>query len=245
MKQNIYDNELFYNAYDNLRANSAGLNDVLEIPAFRTLLPDLKDKDILDLGCGFGESCKWYASQGARRIVGVDISTKMIGRARRDFNDDKIEYVCIPMEEAHFPAEDFDLVLSSLAFHYVADFAGLINEISQWLKPGGFLIFSQEHPIATAKKIPEGWSRNDSGEKLHWILDNYAEEGLREHNWLVNGVIKYHRTLARIINSLVDNGLGIERILEPTASVEAEAANNDLLNERRRPPFILIKARKK
>lgn len=107
------------------------------------------------------------------------------------------------------------------------------------------MIFSQEHPIATAKKIPEGWSRNDSGEKLHWILDNYAEEGLREHNWLVNGVIKYHRTLARIINSLVDNGLGIERILEPTASVEAEAANNDLLNERRRPPFILIKARKK
>lgn len=79
MKQNIYDDEIFYKSYIELRMNSTGLNDVLEIPAFRSLLPDrLKDMDILELGCGFGESCYWYVSQGAAKVVGIDISEKMI-----------------------------------------------------------------------------------------------------------------------------------------------------------------------
>lgn len=244
MKQNIYDNELFYNSYADLRARSAGLNDVLEIPAFRSLLPDLKDKDILDLGCGFGESCKWYAAQGARRIVGIDISERMIFRAGQDFKDNKIDYICVPMEEADFPAREFDVVLSSLAFHYVKDYGALLKRINQWLRPGGFLLFSQEHPIATAKKIAEGWIRDESGEKMHWILDNYGEEGLREHNWFVNGVIKYHRTIATVINTLIDSGFKIVRLSEPTATVEAESLNGELRNERRRPPFLIIKAQK-
>ena len=221
MKQNIYDDERFYELYANLRAKSAGLNDVLEIPAFRTLLPNLNGKRILDLGCGFGDSCKWYASQGAKQVVGADISQRMIHRAERDFADAKIEYRCIAMEDADFHDGEFDLVLSSLAFHYVADFDTLIKKITRWLKPGGFLIFSQEHPIATAKKIPEGWVKNESGEKMHWILDHYHDEGIRWHHWLVQGVVKYHRTLASMMNCLMDNGLNLVRILEPTAAAAA------------------------
>lgn len=62
MKQNIYDNPIFYQSYINLREEGKGLNDVLEIPVFRSLLPDLHNKKVLDLGCGFGESCKWYVA---------------------------------------------------------------------------------------------------------------------------------------------------------------------------------------
>lgn len=244
MKQNIYDDERFYRLYSELRDNAAGLNDVLEIPAFRSLLPDLSGKTLLDLGCGYGEACQWYAAQGAKQVVGVDISEKMIARAKADFADAKITYQCHPMEDVSFPAGSFDVVVSSLAFHYVADFSKLIAGISAWLRPGGVLVFSQEHPIATAKQVPNGWSTNEAGEKLHWIVDNYQEEGMRRHNWLVHGVIKYHRTLASLINCLVDNGLAIIKVMEPTASKDAEAANCELLHEQRRPPFLLIKAQK-
>lgn len=70
VRQNIYDNDSFYRSYINLRENAAGLNDVLEIPAFRALLPCLSQMEILDLGCGFGQSCRWYISQGAERVAG-------------------------------------------------------------------------------------------------------------------------------------------------------------------------------
>ena len=51
-----------------------------------------------------------------------------------------------------FAAEpaSFDLVVSSLALHYIADYAGLVRRIATWLVPGGRFAFSVEHPIFTA-----------------------------------------------------------------------------------------------
>ncbi|WP_371363748.1 Ubiquinone biosynthesis O-methyltransferase, mitochondrial [Sporomusa rhizae] len=245
MKQNVYDNEIFYKSYIELREKSTGLNDVLEIPAFRTLLPEnLTNMEILELGCGFGQSCYWYIYQGAARVVGIDISEKMISRARQLYQHDKIEYVCLPIEDINCPKEQFDLVLSSLAFHYVADLKNILERSYHCLKNNGFLIFSQEHPIATAKKVPNGWVKDEYGKKIHWILDNYNDEGIRKQNWLIDGVIKYHRTTSTIINTLIETGFKIVRVLEPSAIKEAEMKNDDLKEERRRPPFLIIKAQK-
>ncbi|MCC5466177.1 class I SAM-dependent methyltransferase [Pelosinus baikalensis] len=245
MKQNVYDDEIFYKSYVELRINSTGLNDVLEIPAFRTLLPeDLTHMEILELGCGFGQSCSWYVSQGAGMVIGIDISEKMIARARQLYQHDKIEYVRLPIEDINFPKEKFDLVLSSLAFHYVADLKNVLERSYHCLKNNGFLIFSQEHPIATAKKVPNGWVKDENGKKMHWILDNYNDEGIRKQNWFIDDVIKYHRTTSSIINVLVETGFKIVRVLEPAAIKEAEMINDDLKEERRRPPFLLIKAQK-
>ncbi|SFG79083.1 Ubiquinone/menaquinone biosynthesis C-methylase UbiE [Desulfotomaculum arcticum] len=242
MKQNIYDDPAFYKSYINLREKGNGLNDVLEIPAFRSLLPDLNNKDVLDLGCGFGESCKWYVSQGARRVVGLDISGKMINRAKQAFNDKRIEYVNMPIENLDFGPDNFDLVLSSLAFHYIADFKTVVDRICTCLRPGGFLIFSQEHPVTTAKKLSGGWVKDQNGQKLHWMLDDYGEEGIRKQKWFVEGVIKYHRTLSTIINTLTETGFQICKVIEPTATAEAEKQNKTLKEERRRPPFLIVKA---
>ncbi|MDF2500094.1 MAG: methylase involved in ubiquinone/menaquinone biosynthesis [Anaerosporomusa subterranea] len=245
LKQNIYDDEIFYKSYIELRTNSTGLNDVLEIPTFRTLLPNnLTHMKILELGCGFGQACCWYVSQGAARVVGIDISEKMISRARQLYQHDKIEYVRLPIEDMSFPEEQFDLVLSSLAFHYIADLENVLKRSYHCLKKNGFLIFSQEHPIATAHKVPNGWFKDEYGQKMHWILDNYNDEGIRKQTWFIDGVIKYHRTTSSIINTLVETGFKIVRVLEPTATNEAEILNGDLKDERRRPPFLIIKAQK-
>ncbi|TWH46283.1 bifunctional 2-polyprenyl-6-hydroxyphenol methylase/3-demethylubiquinol 3-O-methyltransferase UbiG [Sporomusa sp. KB1] len=245
MKQNIYDNEIFYNSYIKLRVDSTGLNDVLEIPAFRTLLPDdLTHKKILDLGCGFGESSNWYVSQGAERVIGIDISEKMISRAKQLYQHDKIEYRCLPIEDISFHKDQFDLVLSSLAFHYIADFKNVLQEIYHCLKNNGLLIFSQEHPIVTAKKASNGWAKGENGEKLYWKLDNYNDEGIRKQKWFIDGVIKYHRTTSSIINTLIETGFNIVRVLEPIATEEAELLNEVLKEERRRPPFLIVKAQK-
>ena len=83
MKQNIYDDKKFYKKYDELRIDQRGLNanDLIEIPAFRNVMPDVKNKKILDLGCGYGENDKYYKELGAKSVLGLDISTHMIEMA--------------------------------------------------------------------------------------------------------------------------------------------------------------------
>jgi cyclopropane fatty-acyl-phospholipid synthase-like methyltransferase len=55
-KQNIFDNEKFFNAYvENCRDHSHAEN-LIEKPALFLLVSDLKGKKVLDLGCGFGEA---------------------------------------------------------------------------------------------------------------------------------------------------------------------------------------------
>ena len=54
------------------------------------------------------------------------------------------------MEDVRFPDGSFDAVLSSLALHYVKDYAELVSRVYRWLTPGGAFVFSAEHPTFTA-----------------------------------------------------------------------------------------------
>lgn len=81
MKQNKYDDPAFFARYSEMARSVGGLQAAAEWPAFRGLLPDLRDKRVLDLGCGFGWHCRYAREQGARSVVGVDLSEKMLRRA--------------------------------------------------------------------------------------------------------------------------------------------------------------------
>src|SRR5919206_4144289 len=102
------------------------------------------------------------------------------------------------MEEVAFPPGRFELVVSSLAFHYVADYDGLCRRIADWLVRGGILVFSIEHPVYLTRATPEGWVRDVAGGPQYWAVDRYGEEGLREESWIVDGVQKYHRMQASL-----------------------------------------------
>ncbi|MCP3776441.1 class I SAM-dependent methyltransferase [Paenibacillus sp. MZ04-78.2] len=134
MKQNIYDNETFFEGYRHLRETESGLNDVLEQPALRGLLPALKDLSILELGCGMGHFSKYCIEHGAGRVVGTDISAKMLDTAKRLHVHEKIEYRLSAMEDLDFPAHTFDLAVSSLALHYVEPYKEVVSKVYE----GGF-----------------------------------------------------------------------------------------------------------
>lgn len=53
-KQNIYDNETFFEGYRKLREREVNANVLFEIPTLHKLIPDLNGKRVLDLGCGMG-----------------------------------------------------------------------------------------------------------------------------------------------------------------------------------------------
>lgn len=97
-KQNIFDNATFFEGYKGIREKEGNANDLFEIPALLSLMPDLRGKRVLDLGCGFGEHCKLFAERGAQRVVGIDISSKMLTVARQKNPDPRIVYIQMPME---------------------------------------------------------------------------------------------------------------------------------------------------
>ena len=72
------------------------------------------------------------------------------------------------MEDLEFPAETFDIVISSLAFHYVKEYEQLMKRIVMWLKQGGELVFSVEHPVFTSYGTQD-WYYNADGNILHFL----------------------------------------------------------------------------
>jgi cyclopropane fatty-acyl-phospholipid synthase-like methyltransferase len=79
-----------------------GLVAGMEWGAFRALLPDLRDKRLLDLGCGFGWHCRYAQENGASRVIGVDLSEKMLERARASTRAPGIEYRRCAIEDIDF-----------------------------------------------------------------------------------------------------------------------------------------------
>eukprot|EP00102_Acyrthosiphon_pisum_P017421 XP_008188799.1 PREDICTED: uncharacterized protein HI_0912-like [Acyrthosiphon pisum] len=78
MSQNIYDNPTFFAGYATLPRSVEGLDGAPEWPALRAMLPDLNDLRVVDLGCGYGWFCRYAQQHGAREILGIDVSEKML-----------------------------------------------------------------------------------------------------------------------------------------------------------------------
>lgn len=244
MKQNIYDNPVFYKEYMSLRDSGVTYNDFVEQPAIKFAISTLQGKLVLDIGCGTGNFARYCIENGATKVVGVDISKNMIEEANRKNKHEKIDYICMSIEDLEFQHQKFDIIISSLAVHYIEDYSMLIEKISRLLNKNGEFIFSTEHPIVTARKEMNNWIRDDEGNKIHYALDHYQEEGIREQHWYIDGVIKYHRTISTLINTLINHGLVLEKIIEPQATLVGLEQMPKLINEKRRPSFIVIKSRK-
>jgi ubiquinone/menaquinone biosynthesis C-methylase UbiE len=240
MTQNIYDTEEFFAGYSRLRRSVEGLDGAPEWPALRALLPDLRGRKVLDLGCGFGWFCRWARQQGATEVLGVDVSEKMLARAIATTTDPAITYTRADMERLELPAESFDVVYSSLSLHYVENLDRLMSQVYLSLLPAGVLVFSVEHPIFTAPSQPH-WSLDAGGRKT-WPVDGYLNEGPRSTDWLAKGVIKQHRTLTTYINMLIGVGFAISHVEEWGPTAEQIAAEPGWADERQRPPFLIAAA---
>jgi len=244
MKQNKYDDDVFFNKYSNMSRSKNGLEGAGEWHELKKMMPNFKDKRVLDLGCGFGWHCRYAVENGARSVIGIDISQKMLSEAKIKTKYGNIEYICMPIEDIDFPEESFDVVISSLALHYVKSFEDVLVRVYKCLSKGGDFVFSVEHPIFTAQG-PQDWYYDGKGNILHWPVDHYFTEGIRNAKFLGEEVIKYHRTLTTYLNSLIKLGFEITGVVEPKPAENMLNTVPGMLDELRRPMMLLVSARKK
>ena len=150
MKENKYDDDVFFNKYKEMNRSVQGLEGAGEWSQLKQLLPDFEGKRVLDLGCGYGWHCIYAMEQGAMSATGVDLSEKMLSVARQKTAYPEVTYLHQSIEDIAFPPESFDIVLSSLALHYVESFEAVAQKVRTCLTAGGVFIFSVEHPFFTA-----------------------------------------------------------------------------------------------
>ena len=107
-----------------------------------SLLPDLTDKDVLELGCGTAYISAWMARAGAR-VVGLDNSPKQLETAQALQNEHDLHFPLIHADAERVPLADgtFDFVISEYGAAIWCDPYHWIPEAARLLRPGGELMF--------------------------------------------------------------------------------------------------------
>lgn len=176
MIENKYDDETFFAKYSAFPRSVHGLKAAGEWHELKKLLPDFAEKRVLDLGCGFGWHCFYAAEHGAKQVLGIDVSEKMLKTAAGKNRFGNVKFRRTAIEDIDFAENSFDVVISSLALHYVEDFAAVCRKVAQILPAGGRFVFSVEHPVFTAQG-KQDWCYDKKGTKKHWPVDNYFLRG--------------------------------------------------------------------
>lgn len=244
MKENKYDDPLFFEKYSQMDRSKKGLDGAGEWKTLENMLPDFQGKKVLDLGCGYGWHCEYAADHGAAEVTGVDISEKMLEEARKSHKKGNTTYICCPIEDIDFEEASFDIILSSLAFHYIENYEEIVDKIHKLLKPGGYLVFSAEHPVFTAEGSQD-WYYDENGKILHFPVDNYYYEGKRNAVFLGEPVTKYHRTFTTYISVLLKKGFRLVDVEEPQPPEEMLDTVPGMKDEMRRPIMFIVSAQKK
>ena len=121
------------------------------------ILPEVAGLDVLDLGCGTGYWCAWFARLGARP-VGLDLSEEQLATAQALQAEHGIEFPLIHASAEAPPLEDgsFDLVFSEYGASIWCDPALWIAEASRLLRPGGELVFMRGSTVQMLCMPDEG-----------------------------------------------------------------------------------------
>ena len=146
-----------------------------EQAAVLELLPEVRGKAVLDLGCGTGRYGRMLRERGALVVAGVDLSFEML-RAGGDDCSGQADWLALP-----FPAACFDDVVSGLTIGHVPDLGCAMRELARVLRPGGVAVYSTVHPGGRFL----GWQRSFriNGRTLavkthpHLISDHFAAAG--------------------------------------------------------------------
>jgi SAM-dependent methyltransferase len=228
-------------AYDALAQAYAGRIDTkahnayYERPATLSLLPDVRDKRVLDAGCGPGVYAERLVEHGAE-VLAVDGNPKMVRLARKRLGG-KANVRLANLEEplGFLPSASFDGILSPLVMDYLRDWAAVFGEFHRLLKPGGWLVFSIGHPYA------EFDIRRDTS--------NYFALERVEYTWTGFGIPvnmpSYRRPLAEVINPLLAAGFTLDKLLEPQPTPQfAQADPEDYPKLMRNPGFLCLRALK-
>ena len=221
-------------------------SELLERPAMHAMLPDLKGKEVLLLGCGSGEEVKEIARRGALRVVGTDISEGLIAEAKKAYPGH--DFRVMDMEKIDFPKASFDVVYASLALHYLPSWGEVLKRVRYVLRPGGTFLFSVNHPVywsAESSKDDEGrhrllgYTKRKDDSVVHYgdYLGTVKLEGVLQNTLKVT---YWSRPFGEMLRDIREAGFEILDMQEPRATETAKKTEHAFWEGHQKIPLFVI-----
>ena len=241
-------------AYENFTENSDSYSYSIEWPCIQKMLPDLKDKSILDLGCGSGRFTFLLEKEVPGTIIGIDLSQQMLDIAKEKSNKNNSKAV---FQKGDINRLDLiktgtvDFIFSSTTFQYILDLNTLFSQLYSLLNTGGSCILTLMHPVYTA-----GYPTDKNGvipSDDDWTI-RYLDKSIRsyiqpwiEYNSLINNYLSssYHHTFSDYFNSIIKAGFHIIQVEEPAPPDEWKERFCDRYDSFiQTPSFLILKLAK-
>jgi len=120
----------------------------------------LEGKNILDIGCGYGEDVAYFSSKGAK-AYGIDISDKMVELTKKRCPD--VITSVAAMEKMPYQNEMLNIVFSRYAIQHSTDVERIFSEVDRILKYGGDFVFLVTHPFRQylEKETKDYWKQEN------------------------------------------------------------------------------------
>lgn len=209
-------------------------NAYYERPATLSLLPNVKEKNVLDAGCAAGWYSKWLLDHGAS-VTAIDFSPNMINMTKKRL-ENKADIIQADLNERldFIGNSMIDIVISSLTLHYIKNWELPLREFQRILRPSGYLIFSVHHPFMDFAVFHR---------------ENYFTTELLTDEWETSeGKVEvqfYRRPLYKIISAVLQAGFTIDKLLEPMPTEKFRQSQPDIYKRLiKKPHFLFIRARK-
>ncbi len=169
------------------------------------LLKDVKDKNVLELGCGSGGSLKFLYEKGAK-VWGIDISENQIKKAKRNVPNSNL-FVSTMEENPGIPTNYFDYVLLLYSIGYGFNIIEILEKAYEYLKLNGKIIISWTHPFFNCLEV--------DGEKIV-VNKSYYDE---KEQIIIKGeekvkVMQHNYKISTLLNSLIKTGFVIDKMIE-------------------------------
>lgn len=112
---------------------------------------DLRDKEVLDVGCGTGVLSLLALEQGAAKVVCGDLSEYMLDQCRtkataEGYSANRVDFRQLDAESLPFDDSSFDAVVSGMVLGLVPNQEGIVTEMTRVLHPSGTLALSTHGP---------------------------------------------------------------------------------------------------
>lgn len=211
-------------AYEQFNTAPDSYSACIEWPCVQTLLPPIRGKRVLDLGCGTGIFTFLLERLEPSRLLGLDLSEEMLAIARQKASAraSRAEFrLGDAARAADLTGETFDLVFSSTMTHYLPTLPPLMAQIARCLAPGGVCVLSVIHPVYSAQypvarggAFPrdEDWTVRYLDRSLRAYVQPWIEYNDEVENRLS---ASYHHTFGDYAEAIHAAGLRLEAVREP------------------------------
>ncbi len=214
------------------------------------LLGNVKNKKILEVGCGGGQSSIALAKRGAI-CTGIDISAEQLRFAEELAKKEKVKVRFVKGNFQNvtkfFKPSSFNIAISAWAFQYSPNLKRLFKEVWQVLKRNGLFVFSMPHPLHDIIDVELFKKRGYIKLKRSYLATGRYEEAETWPDGSKHKFVGFHVKVSDVYNALVDAGFFVEKIIEPLSLKNYSKSDENYYPKelsRLIPPTIIFKARK-